>query len=232
MSIYDADRYWKERRKAQLLRGRGSLVLLLAVVMVAGAGVVRSRRSGGAAAGALLAQRRALSDATTVQWSQCESGVNSKRECQSICLAERNSVNRKTHEACFTGCQAGHVTSVAVSCRGKVTTEAEMFDEIGGLAYLACSKVGVVRERSRVASPFAFFVLVLRSANKQQFQEVPPKPETFATCRKYHRAGLKSGFSSGLSSLNRILDHEFEESQRKQRETELAMADVSPHAEA
>lgn len=140
MSIYDADHYWKERRKAQKSSTVRVLLLLLVVVLVAGAAIINSRRSKGASSTELLAQRRA-SDATALQWSECESSVNSKRECQSICLAERNSVNKNTFEACLLGCQTGHVTSVAVSCRGKVTTEADMFDEIGGLAYIACSKV-------------------------------------------------------------------------------------------
>ena len=176
MSIYDAEQYWKERRKTAG-KNKCRLLLLAVVLFAAGAAVIHSRRNNG-----VSAQRRQLADATAMQWSECESSVNSKRECQSICINERNSVNQRALESCLTGCQSGHATSVAISCRGKVTSEADMFDEVGGLAYLSCAA----------------------------YQLVPPKPETFATCRKYHRAGLKSGFRAGLSSLQRILEDEFE----------------------
>ena len=77
----------------------------------------------------------------------------------------------------FQGCQQAHVTATTLSCRVKVETEEELFQEIGGLAYIHCSK----------------------------FQDV------FATCRKYHRAGTKAGFSMGVNTMNSILDEEWKD---------------------
>lgn len=86
------------------------------------------------------------------------------------------------HQACLHGCQQAHVAATALSCRGKVTSEEKLFQEIGGLAYVHCSK----------------------------FQAVDPKPDTFATCRKYHRAGTKHGFRLGLDAINSLLDEEWQ----------------------
>jgi len=66
-----------------------------------------------------------------------------------------------------------------LGCRGKVSTEEELFQEIGGLAYIHCSK----------------------------FQ----KPDVFATCRKYHRAGTKNGFRMGVNAIGSVLDEEWKD---------------------
>lgn len=66
-----------------------------------------------------------------------------------------------------------------MSCRRRVSTEEELFQEIGGLAYIHCSK----------------------------FQ----KPDVFATCRKYHRAGTKNGFQMGVNTMNNVLDEEWKD---------------------
>lgn len=87
------------------------------------------------------------------------------------------------HQACLKGCQEAHVTSTALSCRGKITLEEDLFHEIGGLAYVHCSK----------------------------FQAADPKPEVFATCRKYHRVATKHGFRLGVATMNEILDEERQE---------------------
>ncbi len=74
------------------------------------------------------------------------------------------------------------MASTSLGCRGKVSTEEEVFQEIGGLAYVHCSK----------------------------FQATDPKPDVFATCRKYHRAGTKNGFQLGMGAMKNILDEEWE----------------------
>ncbi|KAL7523137.1 hypothetical protein ACHAWF_000392, partial [Thalassiosira exigua] len=68
-----------------------------------------------------------------------------------------------------------------MTCRAKVSTEEDVFKEMGGLAYVHCAK----------------------------FQTIDPKPDVFATCRKYHRAGTKKGFHSGFGALNAVLDEEW-----------------------
>jgi hypothetical protein len=37
-----------------------------------------------------------------------------------------------------------------------------------------------------------------------------PKPDVFATCRKYHRAGTKQGFRLGIDAMKSVLDEEWE----------------------
>ena len=87
------------------------------------------------------------------------------------------------HQACLHGCQQAHVAATALGCRGKVTSEEKVFQDIGGLAYVHCSK----------------------------FQATDPRPDTFATCRKYHRAGTKHGFRIGLDAINDVLDEEWQQ---------------------
>ena len=183
MSIYanSSDSYWKERQRkhdkqSPLLFVAGAVFLAVAV-----GGFVHNRHS---SASRILTQRRALDQTTEIHRKECESRVNSRQDCTAICQPERNSIQRKTmHQACLHGCQQAHVASTAVTCRGKVLSEEEVFGEIGGLAYVHCSK----------------------------FQATQPKPEVFATCRKYHRAGIKNGFRMGMDAMNDILDEEWQE---------------------
>eukprot|EP01082_Thalassiosira_pseudonana_P002661 g2979.t1 g2979 contig12:1192617-1192985(+) len=56
------------------------------------------------------------------------------------------------------------------------------FQDVGVLAYNHCSK----------------------------FQGMDPKPDVFATCRKYHRAGTKQGFRLGIDAMKSVLDEEWE----------------------
>lgn len=93
------------------------------------------------------------------------------------------------HQACLHGCQQAHVAATALSCRGKVTSEEKVFQEVGGLAYVHCAK----------------------------FQATDPKPDAFATCRKYHRAGTKHGFRLGLDAINGVLDEEWQRTKDNER---------------
>ena len=94
----------------------------------------------------------------------------------------------------FQGCQQAHVTATTLSCRGRVLTEEELFQEIGGLAYIHCSK----------------------------FQSTEPKPDVFATCRKYHRAGTKNGFQMGVNTMNNVLDEEWKDILLKKKNNSLS----------
>eukprot|EP01083_Nonionella_stella_P198319 728217_1 len=178
MSMYanSGDSYWKkkpEKKKPPLL-----IAVIVVLAVVAGA-ILHNKHS---AASRTLTQRRTREQTNETHWKQCESRVSSRQECTSICQPERNSIHRKTmHQACLHGCQQAHVSSTALSCRGKVSSEEEIFQEIGGLAYIHCAK----------------------------FQATDPKPDVFATCRKYHRAGTKKGFRMGSESLKDILDEEW-----------------------
>ena len=132
----------------------------------------------------------ALEQVTEIHWKQCESIVDSRQACTTICQPERNSIQRKTmHQACLHGCQQAHVAATALSCRGKVTSEEKVFQEVGGLAYVHCAK----------------------------FQATDPKPDAFATCRKYHRAGTKHGFRLGLDAINGVLDEEWQRTKENER---------------
>ncbi len=174
MSIYanSSESYWKERTKKpdNSRFGIASVVLFLLVASAGSALYViksRSNPSNGA-----ITQRRSLHEATQDQFKECETRVNSRQECTIICLPERNSIQRKTmHQACLHGCQQAHAASTTLGCRGRTDgakkqahlTEEDVFEVVGVLAYSHCSK----------------------------FQSVDPKPDVFATCRKYHRAGTK-----------------------------------------
>ena len=197
MSIYAnaSNNYWKEREKKP---AKSSLAITLALaamfVLLALAGSFHARRKSNVDTGAIN-QRRSLHEATLDQRKECESRVNSRQECVSICLPERNSIQRKTmHQACLHGCQQAHAASTALGCRGKMDhnktkskskpadiSEEDVFEVVGVLAYSHC----------------------------QKFQSVDPKPDVFATCRKYHRAGTKQGFRLGLEEMNKILDEEW-----------------------
>lgn len=179
MSIYanNSDSYWRERgqkrHKQSPLVFAGSILLLL----LAAIGAILHRKHSSP-----LTQRRAQDQTDERHWKQCESRVTSRQECTAICQPERNSVQRNTmHQACLHGCQQAHVASTALACRGKIASEEEVFQEIGGLAYIHCNK----------------------------FQSTDPKPDAFATCRKYHRAGTKQGFRKGLESMSAVLDEEW-----------------------
>ena len=184
MSFYanSSDSYWKEKqttneRKSPFLVG--SIVLL--IVVASSGAIISNERHGD---DRILTHRRTRDQTKETHWRQYESRVNSRQECTVICQPEQNSIQRKTmHQACLKGCQEAHVTSTAISCRGKVSLEKDLFNEIGGLAYVHCAK----------------------------FQSVDPKPEVFATCRKYHRAGTKHGFRMGVAVMKEILDEEWTE---------------------
>ena len=175
--------YWKERQNKT---NRSPLLVASLVVIALAVGTILHRRHSSASQynNDILTQRRTIEQTTDTHWKECESQVNSKNECTTICLPERNSIQRKTmHQACLQGCQQAHATATTLSCRGKVSTEEELFQEIGGLAYIHCSK----------------------------FQSTEPKPDVFATCRKYHRAGTKNGFQMGVNTMGEILDEEWKD---------------------
>lgn len=195
MSIYadSSESYWKERQKKPDKRSsltNAGIVLFVLVALSSSALYVKNRVN---PTNGVLSQRRNLHEATSDQRKECESRVNTRQECTSICLPERNSIQRKTmHQACLHGCQQAHAASTALGCRGKTEkdkskqkpvdlTEEEVFEVVGVLAYSHCSK----------------------------FQSVDPKPDVFATCRKYHRAGTKQGFRLGIEAINNVLDEEW-----------------------
>jgi uncharacterized membrane protein len=196
MSIYadSSASYWKERQKKSEKRSALGIASVALFVIVALAGsALYVKNSYGSTEDTIIVSRRSLHEATSDQRKECESRVNSRQECTSICLPERNSIQRKTmHQACLHGCQQAHAASTAVGCRGKANeakskqkpddlTEEDVFEVVGVLAYTHCSK----------------------------FQSVDPKPDVFATCRKYHRAGTKQGFRLGIEAMNMILDEEW-----------------------
>ena len=78
------------------------------------------------------------------------------------------------------GCKTAHVAAAELGCQGK--SEEQTFHEVGGtVAYQHCSK----------------------------FQGVAPRPDVFATCRKYHRAGTKRGVQLGRKLIASVLDDEW-----------------------
>ena len=183
MTIYDrsSESYWKAQRKkhGKKLRLKLTIMMIGNFLLVAGAII---RRSGFFGSGRPLGQRRNPDQTTEMDWKQCESRVNPQEECVTICLPERNSIQRKTmHQACLHGCQQAHVASTALGCRGTVPSEEDAFREIAGLSHVHCSK----------------------------FQATDPKPDVFATCRKYHRAGTKHGYRMGLDAMMHFLEEEF-----------------------
>lgn len=200
MTIYanSSHSYWKERKKKN--NGRLPLIVasLVIYIFVAAITVLHHRNRGSTTTttttpsdGSIpLTQRRSLEQVTEIHWKQCETKVDSRQACTTICQPERNSIQRKTmHQACLHGCQQAHVAATALSCRGKVTSEEKVFQEVGGLAYVHCAK----------------------------FQATDPKPDTFATCRKYHRAGTKNGFRLGLDAINGVLDEEWQRTKENER---------------
>lgn len=185
MSIYSnsGDSYWKERQQKNDKKSPFLLASMAVLIIVASAGAFHTYHS---KSNRPLSQRRTHAETTEMHWKECESRVNTREVCASICQPERNSLQRKTmHQACLRGCQEAHVASSTLSCRGKVASEEELFSEIGGLAYVHCSK----------------------------FQSVDPKPEVFATCRKYHRAGTKHGFRVGMAAMKEVLEEEWQSAQ-------------------
>jgi len=188
-SIYaeSSNVYWKNRQKKQskwLTCITGAVIALIAIL-----GVVRTQNKRNPNN---LIQRRSLQQTNESHWIECEARVKSRQECTDICQPERNSIQRKTmHQSCIHGCQQAHVASTALGCRGKVdgnsnhrkhVTEEDVFQDVGVLAHEHCSK----------------------------YQSVDPKPDVFATCRKYHRAGTKQGWRSGVAAMNAVLDEEWE----------------------
>lgn len=196
MSIYadSSESYWKERQKKPTKKSPFVIASVAIFVLVAVAGSSLYVRNSNSTNDIFISRRRYLHEATSDQQKECESRVNSRQECTSICLPERNSIQRKTmHQACLHGCQQAHAASTALGCRGKNDaskaqrkhvdlTEEDVFEVVGVLAYSHCSK----------------------------FQSVDPKPDVFATCRKYHRSGTKQGFRLGTEAMNKILDEEWE----------------------
>ncbi|KAL3793286.1 hypothetical protein HJC23_003796 [Cyclotella cryptica] len=197
MSIYaeSSETYWKERQKKPNKKspfGIAGVVLLILLALAGSVLYVKNTRGSTPPSYGAITQRRSLLEATQSQWKECESRVDSRQECTSICLPERNSIQRKTmHQACLHGCQQAHVASTSLGCRGKADgsktrqntdlTEEDVFEVVGVLAYSHCAK----------------------------FQGVDPKPDAFATCRKYHRAGTKQGFRMGKEAMKKVLDEEW-----------------------
>ena len=194
MSLYasSSDSYWKERQQTTNRSPLqiASIVLLALVAVVASILYIQSTRN---SSNLNLSQRRTFHHTTELHWEECESRVNSRQECTVICQPERNSIQRKTmHQACLHGCQQSLVASAVLGCRGKVEEgrgkerneliEEDVFQDVGVLAYNHCSK----------------------------FQGMDPKPDVFATCRKYHRAGTKQGFRLGIDAMKSVLDEEWE----------------------
>ena len=187
-SIYanSSNIYWKNRRKKQ---SKWLACLAVgAVALVTVLGVIHKNHN----KNSILSQRRSLEQTNESHWKECEARVNSREECSDICKPERNSIQRKTmHQSCIHGCQQAHVASAALACRGRVdgkgkrrrqVSEEDAFQDVGVLAHEHCSK----------------------------FQSVDPKPDVFATCRKYHRAGTKAGFRMGLEAMKNVLEEEWE----------------------
>lgn len=186
-SIYadSSNIYWKNRQNRQNKLLTFIAIAFLALVAIFGV-VYASNKSND------LSQRRSLEQTNERHWAECEARVNSRQECADICQSERNSIQRKTmHQSCIHGCQQAHVASTALSCRGKTdgkgrnrkaVTEEDVFQDVGVLAHEHCTK----------------------------FQSVDPKPDVFATCRKYHRAGTKQGYRSGVAAITAVLEEEWE----------------------
>mmetsp|Transcript_16911 Transcript_16911/g.27670 ORF Transcript_16911/g.27670 Transcript_16911/m.27670 type:complete len:228 (+) Transcript_16911:376-1059(+) len=186
-SIYadSSNIYWKngQNRKNKLLTF--IVIAILALLAIFGVVHVTNKTN-------VISQRRSLGETNERHWTECEARVNSRQECTDICQSERNSIQRKTmHQSCLHGCQQGHVASTALGCRGKTdvkgrnrmpVTEEDVFQDVGVLAHEHCSK----------------------------FQSVDPKPDVFATCRKYHRAGTKQGYRSGIAAMTAVLEEEWE----------------------
>ena len=197
--------YWKNRQKKHskwLTSCVATAVLALVAIFGVGRVACKSNQSKNN-----LSQRRSLEKTTESHWKECESRVNSRQECIDICQPERNSIQRKTmHQSCIYGCQQAHVASTALGCRGKAdgngenrrnVTEEDVFQKVGALAHEHCSK----------------------------YQAVDPKPDVFATCRKYHRAGTKSGFRMGMNAMKIVLEEEWESIQAAERQRLAALAD-------
>mmetsp|Transcript_17499 Transcript_17499/g.27439 ORF Transcript_17499/g.27439 Transcript_17499/m.27439 type:complete len:223 (-) Transcript_17499:221-889(-) len=186
-SIYadSSNIYWKNRQNRQNKLLTFIAIAVLALVAIFGVVHVTNKTNE-------LSQRRSLEQTNETHWAECEARVNSRQECTDICQSERNSIQRKTmHQSCIHGCQQAHVASTALSCRGKTdgkgrnrkaVTEEDVFQDVGVLAHKHCSK----------------------------FQSVDPKPDVFATCRKYHRAGTKQGYSLGIAAMTAVLEEEWE----------------------
>jgi hypothetical protein len=188
-SIYadSSNVYWKNRQKKQNKWLTCITAAVLAFIAIFGVVRITNKQNP-----KNLSQRRSLEQTNERHWIECEARVNSRQECTDICQPERNSIQRKTmHQSCIHGCQQAHVASTALGCRGKTdgkgkhrkhVSEEDVFQDVGVLAHEHCSK----------------------------FQSVDPKPDVFATCRKYHRAGTKQGWRSGVAAMNAVLDEEWE----------------------
>ena len=93
--------YWKERQNKT---NRSPLLAATLVVIALVAGTLLHRRYSTASLynNDLLTQRRTIQQTTDEHWKQCESQVNSKTECTTICQPERNSIQRNTmYQACL-----------------------------------------------------------------------------------------------------------------------------------
>ncbi len=77
----------------------------------------------------------------------------------------------------------------ALGCRGTVLSKEDAFCEIVGLSHIHCF----------------------------EFQATNPKPDVFATCRKYHRAGTKHGYRMGLDAMMHFFDEEFQSNSKMMR---------------
>ena len=186
-SIYadSSNVYWKnrERKRSKLLS-----CVMVAVAVVAISGILYKNKYKINE----LSQRRSLEQTNESHWIECEARVDSRKQCTDICQPERNSIQRKTmHQSCIHGCQQAHVASTAMGCRGKTdgkgrnrkhVTEEDVFQDVGLLAHEHCSR----------------------------YQSTDPKPDVFATCRKYHRAGTKEGYRAGIAALQAVLEEEWE----------------------
>ena len=120
MTIYDrsSESYWKAQRKkhGKKLRLKLTIMMIGNFLLVAGAII---RRSGFFSSGRPFAQRRNPDQTTEMDWKQCESRVNPQEECATICLPERNSIQRKTmHQACLHGQTVLHGKVSTYCCAG------------------------------------------------------------------------------------------------------------------
>ena len=91
--------YWKERQNKT---NRSPLLIATLVAIALAIGTILHRRHSTSSQynNDILTQRRTIEETTDAHWKLCESQVNSKNECTTICQPERNSIQRKTmHQA-------------------------------------------------------------------------------------------------------------------------------------
>ena len=93
--------YWKERQN-KTNRSPTLVVASLVVIALAIGTLLHRRHSSSQYNNDILTQRRTMEETTDEHWRMCESRVNSKKECTTICQPERNSIQRNTmHQACL-----------------------------------------------------------------------------------------------------------------------------------